>query len=300
MCRLWLISDGQWEVLKGIVYRQRGGGVARSAQVLWARQTVWERHRARMWDGALDAVYRALTARTDARSGLDWDACVDSCVVRAHQRATNTSCRTGARRGCGDRLVEQPSHGVGCSRAGAGTAQGAGSPARSPSRKTRKRPGADAGAKAGATTPSPPPPAPSAPSSSRPSRPTSNGGHWPPATDALAIVHTAGLLIHKIHTRPAKETHPSRATHTTTFRAQEDHRSVNSKQSSRALPASISQSRKQNRRRPPLTDSPQPHKSRNRQYRHLRIQRGTKFQHTGGETGTVYSISSFKNTVFQS
>ena len=33
--------------------------------------------------------------------------------------------------------------------------------------------------------------------------------HWPPATDALAIVHTAGLLTHTILTRPTEETRPS-------------------------------------------------------------------------------------------
>ena len=89
---------------------------------------------------------------------------------------------------------------------GTGTAQGAGSPARSPSRRTRKRPGADAGAKAGASIPPAPPPAPSAPSSSAPLRPTSNGGRRPPATDEPALVHTAGLLIQTILTRPTKET----------------------------------------------------------------------------------------------
>ena len=35
------------------------------------------------------------------------------------------------------------------------------------------------------------------------------GAHWPPATDALAIVHTAGLLTHTILTRPTEETRPS-------------------------------------------------------------------------------------------
>ncbi|ERH30001.1 hypothetical protein HMPREF1550_01755 [Actinomyces sp. oral taxon 877 str. F0543] len=56
---------------------------------------MWERRRAWAWEGARGAVLRALMARAGERGGLGWDVCVDSCVVRAHQRATSTSCRTG-------------------------------------------------------------------------------------------------------------------------------------------------------------------------------------------------------------
>ena len=35
------------------------------------------------------------------------------------------------------------------------------------------------------------------------------GAHWPPATDALAIVRTAGLLTRTILTRPTEETRPN-------------------------------------------------------------------------------------------
>ena len=113
MSRLWSISDGQWEVLEnrlppqspvwgrsrrdhrqvleGIVYRYRTGVAWRDLHECYGPwQTVRKRHRAWTQGGTLDAVHRAVMARADARSGLDWDAGADSSVVRAHQHATNT------------------------------------------------------------------------------------------------------------------------------------------------------------------------------------------------------------------
>lgn len=86
MSRLWLISDGRWEVL-GAFYRLEGrvrGGLRRDrrqlvvggsstggAGVVWRGppeccgpwQTVWERRRAWAQDGAPGAVLRALMAQ---------------------------------------------------------------------------------------------------------------------------------------------------------------------------------------------------------------------------------------------
>lgn len=116
MSRLWSNSDGQWEVLEGLLpprrpvrggarcgHRQVLGVSTSSSGVAWRGpsecygpwRTVWERHRAWARDGALDAVDRALMTRAGENGGLDWGVGVDSCVVRAHQRGTNGSCRTG-------------------------------------------------------------------------------------------------------------------------------------------------------------------------------------------------------------
>lgn len=117
-CRLWSVSDEQWEVLEGllppqrpvvgrprrdhrqvlegIIYRYRTGVAWRDLPERFGPwQTVWKRHRAWAADGTLDRVHQALMARADAAGAVDWGVSVDSSVVRAHQHATNVSRHTG-------------------------------------------------------------------------------------------------------------------------------------------------------------------------------------------------------------
>lgn len=116
--RLWLISDEQWDVLRGllppqrpatgrprrdhrqvlegIIYRYRTGVAWRDLPERFGPwKTVWKRHRAWAGDGTLDRVHQALMARADALGELDWGVSVDASVVRAHQHATNTTRHTG-------------------------------------------------------------------------------------------------------------------------------------------------------------------------------------------------------------
>ena len=87
--RLWLISDEQWDVLRGllppqrpatgrpgrdhrqvlegIIYRYRTGVAWRDLPERFGPwKTVWKRHRAWAADGTLDGVHQALIARADA------------------------------------------------------------------------------------------------------------------------------------------------------------------------------------------------------------------------------------------
>ena len=50
-------------------------------------KTVYERHRLWSADGTWDRLLARVQADADAAGGIDWDASVDSSVVRAHQHA---------------------------------------------------------------------------------------------------------------------------------------------------------------------------------------------------------------------
>ena len=164
--------------------------------------TVWERHRAWVWDGALDAVHRALMARAGERGGLDWDAGVDSCVVRAHQRAANTSCRTGGLAGVvGTGSLSGPAMAWGAPGQGRALPKAR---VRLPDPR-RGRPGiGQARTRYSSRT-----------ERTVVERAFASHRQW---RGALAARHgrtrrrpPTGLLIHTILTRPTKETHPRRA-----------------------------------------------------------------------------------------
>ena len=91
-------KGGRWrshrQVLNGILWRVRTGAPWRDVPERYGPwKTCYERYR--MWanDGTWTRLKTELIGDADARGELDWDAQIDSTVVRAHQHAA------GARKG---------------------------------------------------------------------------------------------------------------------------------------------------------------------------------------------------------
>jgi transposase len=91
-------KGGRWrshrQVLNGILWRVRTGAPWRDVPERYGPwKTCYERYR--MWanDGTWTRLKTELMGDADARGDLDWDAQIDSTVVRAHQHAA------GARKG---------------------------------------------------------------------------------------------------------------------------------------------------------------------------------------------------------
>jgi len=89
---------GRWrdhrQVLNGILFRTRSGvpwRTCRSGMGPW--ETVYKRFARWQTDGTWAQIQAALRTQADGAGELDWDAQVDSTVVRAHQHAA------GARKG---------------------------------------------------------------------------------------------------------------------------------------------------------------------------------------------------------
>ncbi|GAA2574505.1 hypothetical protein GCM10010210_57240 [Pseudonocardia hydrocarbonoxydans] len=58
-------------------------------------QTLWKRHRRYSGDGTWDQVLSALLTSADAAGVVNWDASVDSTIIRAHQHAASLTRDTG-------------------------------------------------------------------------------------------------------------------------------------------------------------------------------------------------------------
>jgi transposase len=83
-------------VVEGIIYRYRCGLPWRDVPAEFGPwQTLWKRHRRYSSDGTWDHVLAALLTSADAAGVVNWDASVDSTVIRAHQHAANLARDTG-------------------------------------------------------------------------------------------------------------------------------------------------------------------------------------------------------------
>jgi transposase len=101
---------GRWrdhrQVLNGILFRTRTGVPWRDLPARYGPwETVYERFARWQTDGTWARIQAALHTQADAAGELDWDAQVDSSVVRAHQHAAGArkggsarSRQTGSRR----------------------------------------------------------------------------------------------------------------------------------------------------------------------------------------------------------
>jgi transposase len=97
---------GRWrdhrQVLNGIPFRVRTGIPWRDLPERYGPwQTVYKRFARWQTDGTWTGIQASLHTQADAAGELDWDAQIDSTVVRAHQHAA------GARKG-GWRLTRRP------------------------------------------------------------------------------------------------------------------------------------------------------------------------------------------------
>jgi transposase len=89
---------GRWrdhrQVLNGILFRVRSGVPWRDLPERYGPwETVYKRFARWQTDGTWARIEAALRVQADAAGELDWDAQIDSSVVRAHQHAA------GARKG---------------------------------------------------------------------------------------------------------------------------------------------------------------------------------------------------------
>jgi transposase len=83
-------------VVEGIIYRYRCGLPWRDVPAVFGPwQTLWKRHRRYSGDGTWDQVLAALLSTADGAGIINWDAGVDSTIVRAHQHAANLARDTG-------------------------------------------------------------------------------------------------------------------------------------------------------------------------------------------------------------
>jgi transposase len=90
--------SGRWgnrrRVINGILWRMRTGAPWRDVPERYGPwKTCYERYRRWAQDGTWAQVKLQVIARAEANGEIDWDAQVDSTVVRAHQHAA------GARKG---------------------------------------------------------------------------------------------------------------------------------------------------------------------------------------------------------
>ena len=85
------------QVLNGILFRTEAGPWRDLPERYEPWQTVHERFARWQTDGTWVRIEAALRTQADGAGELDWDAQVDSSVVRAHQHAA------GARKGAGSR-----------------------------------------------------------------------------------------------------------------------------------------------------------------------------------------------------
>lgn len=84
---------GRWrdhrQVINGIIHRLGTGVQWRELPERFGPwQTVHKRHALWSADGTWDRLLQHVQAQVDAAGGIDWDAVVDSSVMRAHQHAT--------------------------------------------------------------------------------------------------------------------------------------------------------------------------------------------------------------------
>jgi transposase len=89
---------GRWrdhrQVLNGIVFRVRTGIPWRDLPERYGPwQTVYKRFARWQTDGTWAKIEACLHAQADAAGELDWDAQIDSTVVRAHQHAAGARKR---------------------------------------------------------------------------------------------------------------------------------------------------------------------------------------------------------------
>jgi transposase len=74
------------QVVEGIAFRYRTGVAWRDLPERFGPwQTVWKRHHRFCTDGTWDKLLALLQAEADQAGKLDWNVCVDSSVIRAHQ-----------------------------------------------------------------------------------------------------------------------------------------------------------------------------------------------------------------------
>jgi transposase len=97
---------GRWrdhrQVLNGILFRVRSGVPWRDLPERYGPwETVYKRFARWQSDGTWARIQASLHTQADAAGELDWDAQIDSTVVRAHQHAA------GARKG-GWRPIRRP------------------------------------------------------------------------------------------------------------------------------------------------------------------------------------------------
>ena len=83
---------GRWrdhrQVIDGILHRVRTGVHWRDLPERFGPwKTVYERHRLWSADGTWERLLQQVQAAADAAGEIDWDASVDSTIVRAHQHA---------------------------------------------------------------------------------------------------------------------------------------------------------------------------------------------------------------------
>jgi transposase len=93
---------GRWpdhrQVLNGILFRARSGVPWRDLPERYGPwQTCYKRFARWEADGTWARIEAALRTQADAAGELDWDAQIDSSVVRAHQHAAGARKRGSAR-----------------------------------------------------------------------------------------------------------------------------------------------------------------------------------------------------------
>lgn len=89
---------GRWgdrrRVINGILWRMRTGAPWRDLPERYGPwKTCYERYRRWAVDGTWARVKQQVIARAEASGDVDWDAQVDSTVVRAHQHAAGARKR---------------------------------------------------------------------------------------------------------------------------------------------------------------------------------------------------------------
>jgi transposase len=89
---------GRWrdhrQVLNGILFRVRSGVPWRDLPERYGPwETVYKRFARWQTDGTWARIEAALRTQADAAGALDWDAQIDSSVVRAHQHAAGARKR---------------------------------------------------------------------------------------------------------------------------------------------------------------------------------------------------------------
>jgi transposase len=108
---------GRWrdhrQVLNGILFRVRTGVPWRDLPERYGPwETVYKRFARWQTDGTWARIEAALRTQADAAGELDWDAQIDSSVVRAHQHAAGARKR-GAPRSRQDASKRWGGHGAG-------------------------------------------------------------------------------------------------------------------------------------------------------------------------------------------
>jgi transposase len=85
-------------VVEGIIYRYRCGLPWRDVPAEFGPwQTLWKRHRRYSGDGTWDHVLAALLTSAEAAGVVNWEASVDSTIIRAHQHGANLARDTGGK-----------------------------------------------------------------------------------------------------------------------------------------------------------------------------------------------------------